>query len=124
MFVMARPNSEQRDQPVTATINVANTMMTNDSMSYVVTSAYPGIEIAQQYHIVVLRNPSEGGIQRVIKVIFHIIRSVKVGEYTLKKVAKRSLASRRRNVMSRSSIAIGDSLVLCKSAVLTANPTP
>ena len=34
----------------------------------------PGIEIAQQYDFVALRNPSEGGIQRIIKVIFHIIR--------------------------------------------------
>ena len=50
--------------------------MTNDSMPYFVISAYIGIEIAQQYDFVVLRNPSEGGIQRVIKIIFHIIRSV------------------------------------------------
>ena len=33
-------------QPETATIHVANTMMSNDSMPYVVISAYPGIEIA------------------------------------------------------------------------------
>ena len=49
-------------------------MMTNDSMPYVVIFAYPGIEVAQQYDFVVLQNPSEGGIQRVIKAIFHIIR--------------------------------------------------
>ena len=57
---MARPNEEQREQPETATIHVANTMMTtNDSMPYVVISAYPGIEIAKQYDFVVLLNPSE-----------------------------------------------------------------
>ena len=71
---MARPNSEQREQPETATIHVANIMMTNDSMPYVVISAYSGIEIAQKYDFVVLQNSSEGGIQRVIKAIFHIIR--------------------------------------------------
>ena len=64
----------EREQPETATIHVANTMMTNDSMPYVVISAYPGIEIAQQYDFVVLRISSESGIQRVIKAIFHIIR--------------------------------------------------
>ena len=42
----------EREQPETATINVANTMMTNDSMPYVVISAYPDIEIAQQYDFV------------------------------------------------------------------------
>ena len=73
---MARPNSEQREQPEAATIHVASTMMTNDTMQYVVISAYPGIEIAQQYDFIVLQNPSEGGILRVIKAIFHIIRSV------------------------------------------------
>ena len=56
-----------------ATIHVANTMMSNDSMPYVVISAYPGIEIAQQYDFVILQNSSEGGIQCVIKAIFHII---------------------------------------------------
>ena len=74
VFVMARPNSEQREYPESATIHVANTMMINDSMPYVVISAYPGIEIAQQYDFVVLLNSSVGGIQRVIKAIFHIIR--------------------------------------------------
>ena len=76
MFVMARSNSEQREreQPETATIHVSNTMMTNDSMLYFVISACSGIEIAQQYDFVVLRNSSEGGIQRVIKAIFLIIR--------------------------------------------------
>ena len=44
------------EQPETAAIHVANTMMTNDSMPYVVISAYPGIEIAQQYDFVVLQN--------------------------------------------------------------------
>ena len=59
---MARPNSEQREQPEAATIHVANTMMTNDSMPFVVISSYPGIEIAQQHDFVVSRNPSENGI--------------------------------------------------------------
>ena len=63
-----------RKQPETITIHVANTMMSNDSMPYVVVSAYPGIEIAQQYYFVILQNSSEGLIQRVIKAIFHIIR--------------------------------------------------
>ena len=66
----------EREQSETATIHVANTMMTNDSMPYVVISAYPGNEITQQYDFVVLRNPSEGGIQRVVKATFHIIRCV------------------------------------------------
>ena len=60
----------EREQPETATIHVANTMMTNDSMPYVVISAYPDIEIAQQYDFVVMQNSSEGGIHRVIKAIF------------------------------------------------------
>ena len=64
----------ERKQPESATIHVANTMMSNDSMPNVVISAYPGIEIAQQYDFVILGNSSEGGIQRVIKAIFHIIR--------------------------------------------------
>ena len=46
----------------------------DDSMPFVVIYAYPGIEIAQQYDFVVMQNSSEGGIQRVIKSIFHIIR--------------------------------------------------
>ena len=66
----------EREQPETATIHVANTMMTNDSMPYVMISAKPGNEIAQQYDYVVLLNPSEGGIQRVIKTIFLINRLV------------------------------------------------
>ena len=75
MFVMARPYSEQRECSRRAlAIHVANTMMTNDTLPYVVISAYPGIEIAQQYDFVVLQNPSEGEIQRVINVIFHMIR--------------------------------------------------
>ena len=53
---MASPNSEQREQPETVAIHVANTMMTNDSMPYDVISAYPVIEIDQQYDFVVLRN--------------------------------------------------------------------
>ena len=66
----------ETEQPETATIHVSNTMMTNDPMPYVVIPAYPGIEIAQQYDFVVMRNSSEGGIQRVIKAILHIIRRV------------------------------------------------
>ena len=58
----------EREQSETATIHVANTTMTNDSMPYVVISAYPGIEISKQYDFVVLRNPLEGGIQRVTKI--------------------------------------------------------
>ena len=50
----------ERKQPETAAIHVANTMMSNDSMPYVVISAYPGIEFAQQYDFVILRNFSEG----------------------------------------------------------------
>ena len=50
----------ERKQPETATIHVANTMMSNDSMPYVVVSAYPGIEIAQQHDFVILQNSSEG----------------------------------------------------------------
>ena len=44
--------SAEREQPETATINVAKAMMTNDTMKYVVISAYPGIEIAQEYEFV------------------------------------------------------------------------
>ena len=50
----------ERKQPETAAIHVANTMMSNDSMPFVVISAYPGIEIAQQYDFVILRKSSEG----------------------------------------------------------------
>ena len=49
----------ERKQPETTTIHVANNMMSNDSMPYVVVSACPGIEIAQQYDFVILRNSSE-----------------------------------------------------------------
>ena len=66
----------ERDQPEIATIHVANIMMANDTLPCVMTSAYPGIEIDQQYDFAVLRYPSEGGIQHVIKAIFHIIRLV------------------------------------------------
>ena len=48
----------EREQPETTTFHVANTMMTNDSMLLVVISAFPGIEIAQQYNFVILRNTS------------------------------------------------------------------
>ena len=52
----------EREQPENASIHVANIMMTNDYMPYVVISAYPGIEITQQYDFVILRNSLEGGI--------------------------------------------------------------
>ena len=58
----------EREQSKTATIHVANTMMTYDSMPYVVISACPGIEIAQKYDFVVLLNFWEGGMQRVIRI--------------------------------------------------------
>ena len=64
----------EREQPETATIHVANAVMTNDCMPHIVISAYSGIEIAQQYDFVVLRNPLEGGIQRATKATLHIIR--------------------------------------------------
>ena len=55
----------EREQPETATIHVANTMMSNETLPYVVISADPGIEIAQLYDLVGLLHPSEGGIQHV-----------------------------------------------------------
>ena len=48
----------ERKQLETATFHVASTMMTDASMPYVVISAYPGIEIAQQYDFVVMRYSS------------------------------------------------------------------
>ena len=63
----------QKKQPETATIHVANTMMSNDTMPYDVISAYPGIEISLQYDFFILRNSSVGGIQRVVKTIFNIV---------------------------------------------------
>ena len=65
----------ERGQPETAAIHAANTMMTNDSMPYVVISADPGIIIAQQYDFVVLQNSLEGGIQCVIKVMLLLLLS-------------------------------------------------
>ena len=50
----------ERKQPETAAIHVSNTMMSNDSMPYVLISVNSGIEIAQQYDFVILRNSSEG----------------------------------------------------------------
>ena len=64
----------EREQPETAINHVANTKMPSDSMPYVRIYAYPRNEITQQYDFVVLRNPSESGIQCVINAIFHIIR--------------------------------------------------
>ena len=49
----------ERTQPETATIHAANTMMSNDSMPYVMISVYPGIEIIQQYDFVILRYSSD-----------------------------------------------------------------
>ena len=74
VFVIARPNSEQREQPETAAIHVVNTMMSNGTLPYVMIYADPGIEIAQQCDFVILQNPSDGGIQGVVKAIFDIIR--------------------------------------------------
>ena len=71
---MARPNSEQREQSEKTTMHVANTMMTNYISPYVVISADPGIEIGMQYGLVILQNLLEGGIQGIVKAIFHIIR--------------------------------------------------
>ena len=53
-FMMARPNSQQREQSEIAAIQVANTMMTYDSMPYLVIFVYHGIEIAQHYDFVIL----------------------------------------------------------------------
>ena len=64
----------EREQPETAAILVASTMITNDTIQYVVIFADPDIEVAQQYDFVVSQNPSEGGIQRVFNAIFHITR--------------------------------------------------
>ena len=59
---MARPNCRaEREQPEIATIHVANTMMTNDTLPYIVTSVDPGIEIAFAQRKI--QNPSEDGIQ-------------------------------------------------------------
>ena len=71
--MMARPISEQREQPKTATIHDADTMMTNDTLPYEMVSTDPGIDMTQQYDLVVSRHHSESGIQRVVKVIFYII---------------------------------------------------
>ena len=51
---MAWPNSEQKELPKTATIHVANTMITNGILSYITVSVNPSIEINQQYDLVVL----------------------------------------------------------------------
>ena len=64
---MVRPNSEQREQPEAVPLHVANTMMTNDTLPYVVISADPGIEIAQRYDLVIPRYLSEGGRHKVTK---------------------------------------------------------
>ena len=72
VFVMARPNSEKRKSSRRSRLF----MMSNASMPYVVISAYPGIEIAQQYDFFILRNSSEGWKQRAINAILHIIRWV------------------------------------------------
>ena len=69
---MARPDSEQREGS-RRPIHIANAMMSNDTLPYVVISADPSIKIGQQCVFVVSRNSSHGGVQRVIKEIFHII---------------------------------------------------
>ena len=73
---MARPNSEQKDQLKTAVTHVANTVMTNNTMPYVVDSADSGIDIAKQNDLVFSRNHSKGRMQDSINTIFHIIRRV------------------------------------------------
>ena len=51
---MVRPKSESnREQPVTDTVDVASTVMTNDTLPCVMVSANTGIEIVQQYGLVV-----------------------------------------------------------------------
>ena len=51
---MVRPKSESnRVQPETDTVNVACTVMTDDTLPCVMVSANPGIEIVQQYGLVV-----------------------------------------------------------------------
>ena len=64
----------EQEQPETARIHVANTMMTNDTLSCVMILADTGIEIDQQFDFFWGQNPSESGTQCVIKAIFHIIR--------------------------------------------------
>ena len=63
----------ERQKPETATIHIANTMTTNDTLPYVVISAYLGIEIVKKYDFEVSQNTFEGGI-RVVQAIIHIIR--------------------------------------------------
>ena len=46
----------EREQPETATIHVANTIITNDTLPYVMFSADSGIEIAASNIILSLRN--------------------------------------------------------------------
>ena len=63
----------ERRQLYTATCNVVKNMTTNVFLPYVVISAGRGFENTQQYDFVVSRNPSDGGILRVLKAIFHNI---------------------------------------------------
>ena len=65
----------ERDHLLTATIHVANIVMTIDTN--IVVSNGPGIEITQQYDLVILLDRSEGNIQDVLKAFFHIIKRVK-----------------------------------------------
>ena len=46
----------------------------NDTLPYVVISADSGIEIAKQYNLITSRNLSDGAIEDVVNVIFHVIR--------------------------------------------------
>ena len=41
--MIARPNSEHKEQSKTAAIHVADTVITNDTLPYVMVSAEPGI---------------------------------------------------------------------------------
>ena len=74
---MVRANSEQRERPAgDLNYHIAKNMMTNDTLPYVVISADAHIETAQHYDFVASLNPPIGGVQRAIKAIYNIIRSV------------------------------------------------
>ena len=87
-------------------------------------SACPDIEIAMQYDLVTLQDHSESGTQGVVKTIFHIIGVVYCRCVDTYKGGKAVLASVSRNFTSRSSIAMRDSRLLYKGAVLTAISMP
>ena len=74
--MVIRPNLDQREHPETDPIHAADTAITNDTLPYVMVSADPDTEIAQQYDPVVSRYHSKSGMLGVVKAIFHIIRRV------------------------------------------------